>query len=236
MSPHGLTRYHHGPDEHGNPAKAAVKQCAGRHQRLLRPPLPPGRLRPVGLPPGRGRDTAAAPGAHLQRLAAGALAARYGCTVQAVQKMLTYSRVSPATATAVRALYRELWDQPPPEGTPAERQAAARARNHARRQGWCPPAAWDDDEIDHPAAVPAPGWRRFPVADAIREARERAGLSQYKLAAAVGVSRSAVQNWERATRIPEEPNWVQLELTLGPLGVVRESKDAPREEAADAAA
>ena len=74
------------------------------------------------------------------------------------------------------------------------------------------------------------------VAAAIREARERAGLSQRRLADLAGVTRRSVQYWEEAKRRPGEQSWVQLELTLGPLGVVRESKDAPREEAADAAA
>lgn len=60
------------------------------------------------------------------------------------------------------------------------------------------------------------------LAAALRRAREQAGLSQYRLAAVVGVSRSAVQMWEDARRTPGPESWVQLELALGPLGVVRE--------------
>lgn len=60
------------------------------------------------------------------------------------------------------------------------------------------------------------------LAAALREAREQAGLSQRRLAAVVGVSRSAVQMYERAARTPGAEVWVQLELTLGPLGVVRD--------------
>ena len=71
-----------------------------------------------------------------------------------------YPRVTAATARAVRGLYDELWDRPPPEGTRWEKTAAARARNHARQQGWPPAQAWDDDEIDDPAAVLAEGWER----------------------------------------------------------------------------
>lgn len=59
------------------------------------------------------------------------------------------------------------------------------------------------------------------LAAAIRQARGQAGLSQRDLAAAVGVSRPAVQQWERGARTPAPENWVQLELTLGPLGIVR---------------
>lgn len=66
--------------------------------------------------------------------------------------------VAVATARAVRDLYGELWDRPPPEGTHREKVAASRARNHARRQGWAPPLAWD--AIDDPDASPAQGWER----------------------------------------------------------------------------
>jgi ribosome-binding protein aMBF1 (putative translation factor) len=68
------------------------------------------------------------------------------------------------------------------------------------------------------------------LAAALREARERAGLSQYRLAAIVGVSRSAVQKWEDAARMPAGDRWVQLELTLGPLGIVRDPGPATGQE------
>ena len=75
------------------------------------------------------------------------------------------------------------------------------------------------------------------LAAAVRRARAEAGLSQYRLAAAVGVSRSAVQMWEDARRMPGEESWVQLELTLGPLGVVRDRvPEAPETAAKEEAA
>jgi len=49
------------------------------------------------------------------------------------------------TAATVRGLYDELWDMPGP---------SARTRVFALRRGWVPPMAWDDDEIDDPAAQP----------------------------------------------------------------------------------
>lgn len=72
------------------------------------------------------------------------------------------------------------------------------------------------------------------LAAAIRRARTDAGLSQRALSYQLGVSRPALQQWERGARTPAPDNWVQLELTLGPLGVVRESgqEQAAREEAA----
>jgi len=62
------------------------------------------------------------------------------------------------------------------------------------------------------------------VAEAIRRAREDAGLSQRRLAVLVGVTDVCVGLWERAQRTPGAESWVQLELTLGPLGIVRDPK------------
>lgn len=76
------------------------------------------------------------------------------------------------------------------------------------------------------------------IGEAIREARRHAGISQLRLAAAVGVSQMAVRLWEQAKRTPGEKSWVQLELTLGPLGVVpgvgREVRQRGEEAADDA--
>lgn len=62
---------------------------------------------------------------------------------------------SPRTGTTqkwkaenIAALYDELWDQPRHD------DIADQARIVARREGWHPPLAWDDDEIDDPAAKP----------------------------------------------------------------------------------
>lgn len=58
-----------------------------------------------------------------------------------------------ATARAVRDLYDGLWDiDPAAEGVEARWVSEARARAAKRR--WAPPAAWDDEYIDSPAAVP----------------------------------------------------------------------------------
>ena len=90
-------------------------------------------------------------------------------------------------------------------------------------------------------ALTAARWRRVTqassgrpaVAAAIREAREAAGLSQRRLAAVLGVTDVCVGLWERAQRTPGPDSWVQLELTLGPLGVVRErGVEAEAEDAA----
>lgn len=61
------------------------------------------------------------------------------------------------------------------------------------------------------------------VAAVIASARKGAGLSRARLALALGVTERAVEYWETARRTPGAGTWVQLELTLGPLGVVREA-------------
>ena len=78
----------------------------------------------------------------------------------------------------------------------------------------------------------------FPVVAAtIRQAREQAAMSRPRLAAVVGVTATAVQWWEQGKRTPSAENWVQLQLTLGPLGVVRAGTPEPAaEESRDAAA
>ena len=58
------------------------------------------------------------------------------------------------TARVVAEVYDRLWDKPAPEG---RNRSCALAM--ARRKGFVPPLAWDDDEIDDPAARPHGEWR-----------------------------------------------------------------------------
>ncbi|GAA1455199.1 hypothetical protein [Nocardiopsis tropica] len=78
------------------------------------------------------------------------LAERLSMTPANFSDLLRRDQVTAATARRVTALYDELWDQAPPEGTPLERKAASMARRIAGSRGWLPPAAWDDDLIDVP--------------------------------------------------------------------------------------
>ena len=64
--------------------------------------------------------------------------------------------VQRTTEAKVRALYDELWDAPAPTGG-YPGSVAQKARRLAVKHGWVPPMAWDDDEIDDPAAVPDTG-------------------------------------------------------------------------------
>ena len=71
---------------------------------------------------------------------------RLGWTTSNLWTMiLGRGQVQVATARKVADLYDELWDQP------GDRR---RSVNLARRNGWVPPMAWDDDTIDDPAAQP----------------------------------------------------------------------------------
>lgn len=62
--------------------------------------------------------------------------------------------VSPRNAARVAELYDRLWDKPAPTRTKGERITASRTKATATRNGYLPPLAWDDDEIDDPAAQP----------------------------------------------------------------------------------
>ena len=79
------------------------------------------------------------------------IAARAGITSQRIRPILDGAPATAATVRAINALYEELWDQAPPEGTHRDKIAASRARGRAARLGWVPPAAWDDiDHDEHP--------------------------------------------------------------------------------------
>jgi AraC-like DNA-binding protein len=74
------------------------------------------------------------------------IASRLGVTKQAVRDLCRPSGqlALPSTRTAVARVYDELWDQKPtgPRVTVT--------KQWARRNGWLPPLAWDDDTIDDP--------------------------------------------------------------------------------------
>ncbi|MEI4273910.1 hypothetical protein TEK04_19490 [Klenkia sp. LSe6-5] len=77
------------------------------------------------------------------------LAGRLGMEPGNFSRVIAADVVVASTHRAVAALYDELWDQPQHAGC-----GATRARRRAEHEGWPPPAAWDDDTIDDPAAGP----------------------------------------------------------------------------------
>lgn len=108
------------------------------------------------------------------------LASRLGVSFQNVFDYTTRDRVRRSTALKVAGLYDELSMLPGPSSSAAKRAAS---------KGWPPPLAFDDDQIDNPAARPADGVRGtvqgYPR-DLDREQRvlelTRAGLSAADIA------------------------------------------------------
>lgn len=103
------------------------------------------------------------------------------------------SKVHRTTAVNIRALYDEPWRQEPTGAN------AVRSRNIARKRGWAPPMAWDDDRIDDPDAQPSdPQYLDYP---------SRCRLARELLSIGVDVqsaSRSAMVSYKTAQKIKRE--------------------------------
>lgn len=84
------------------------------------------------------------------------LAPMLHCTDRSLHRLFEdgVQYVSRARAESIVRLYDELWDKPAPQTTKGERISARRVLLIARTRRYAPPAAWDDDLIDHPAAQP----------------------------------------------------------------------------------
>lgn len=92
------------------------------------------------------------------------LSRKLGCHPDRLSVMLVkQDGVSPRNATRIAAMYDQLWDKPAPTRTTGQRISASRTIARAQRLGFIPPLAWDDDEIDDPAAQP------YLPSDGIRE-------------------------------------------------------------------
>lgn len=83
------------------------------------------------------------------------LARALGMTAANFGAMLRRDLITERTDTAVRALYEQLSTTLPAARTACERQGVTRATRHAAAQGWPPPLAWDEGQLDDPAAQPA---------------------------------------------------------------------------------
>jgi transcriptional regulator with XRE-family HTH domain len=129
------------------------------------------------------------------------LARRLGKTPANVTETVHGTRqTTVATAAAVRGLYDELWDSPPPETNQRERIAAARSRHYAAAHGWPPPLAWDDDTIDDPTTQPDLRDSTQTVAQQrIEDAREllTQGVSAELIAARLGTTLDALHSLSR---------------------------------------
>lgn len=131
-----------------------------------------------------------------------ALAGQLGMDQSNITRLIRSERsVAVSTALRVRALYDRLWDTPPPQDSCSEKIAASRSRRMARQRGWVPPMAWDDEQLDDPAAAPDPGTEpqravgaqpKLPPADELRFLTS-CGESIAGLATRFGVSETTVR-------------------------------------------
>lgn len=105
-------------------------------------------------------------------------------------------RTSLRTATRIRALYLQLWNQQP-EQHGVSVLAAARARRLAAASRWHPDIDWDD--IDDPAAEPQIGEQTSRLDAVVEDTAELAaeGYSREGIAARLGIQWEAVRQAHR---------------------------------------
>jgi hypothetical protein len=129
------------------------------------------------------------------------IARQTGIEAASLELLPDRRKATPEQVRQIAGTYERLWDQLPPLGTAAQRQAADAALARARRSRWAPPMAWDVDVLDDPAGRPAPGWRPrrtsqyrpVDLAEDARFIREHGGYryaSAMQIALRPGVTRS----------------------------------------------
>ena len=101
--------------------------------------------------------------------------------------------VFPSTHAKVVEVYERLSMTLPPTSTPAERGAATRSRNRARRNGWLPPLAWTN--IDDPDESPTDWQYRPPTREELLLDLDQQGAGISVACEALDVSRDSLQVW-----------------------------------------
>lgn len=154
MKAHGTQgRYSKGPDVEGNPRGCRCRPCRDAQAQYMRGWR---RRSATGVCTPRTFVPAAGSKRRLQALmtqghslaALGRRVARDDTLHRVMRARFVYAY----TADAIKRVYDELWD------VPAVGPVAHKTRNLARRRGYPPPMAWDDETIDDPDARPA-RWR-----------------------------------------------------------------------------
>lgn len=149
-------------------------------------------------------------------------------------------KIYASTAHDVAVAYNRLWNQDPLKHGVSQ-QAVNRLRNYARKHGWPPPGAWDDESLDDPNAHPDwtgccgtdRGWwmhkqQQLPMCDRCQEAHtdwlaERKHLPQGERFRALGIARGEASN--RGAALAEDARelmritGIDVELAAERLGV-----------------
>lgn len=122
---------------------------------------------------------------------------RCGITQRSIVDINTggIKNVRPETFTAICAVYDELWDKPAPDRRDGIRDRMIR---YARRNGWAPPLAWDDDSIDDPAATPT----IYGTEETIRRNLHAQGLSDRAMSRELGLRPDAIRDWRVQAGLP----------------------------------
>jgi transcriptional regulator with XRE-family HTH domain len=123
-----------------------------------------------------------------------AQAKRSGWEAGNYAKLAQGGPVRSATARTVARLYDRLSMTPAPASPSAEQ-----VRKMAATRGWVPPLAWDDDEIDDPAAKPVGSLNRIPeesLEDFLARYQQVAGeaLTWAEVAEKLGTTLDAVKS------------------------------------------
>jgi hypothetical protein len=157
-------------------------------------------ITPASAPEGWLRIGATGTQRRIQALAAlgysfGRIAQATGTHRDQVQRLAHGDRthVTASTAARINAAYRALSMTPPPGRARYDRASRTRTIQHAQRNGWAPPLAWNDATIDDPAARPSgAGYQEPTIADQARELAEM-GLTIPAIAGRLGAKQSTVE-------------------------------------------
>lgn len=127
---------------------------------------------------------------------ASVVARRVGCKPRTLATLIYRGRISARLAKRIAEVYEDLWDKQGPS-----RVAAGRAR----QLGYCPPAVWDDSDIDDPAAEPqglAQQLDRGRPGVNLEDVKWMSswGMADEQIAARLGVTRGALETARRRAR------------------------------------
>ncbi|MFE6966903.1 hypothetical protein ACFVAJ_17465 [Agromyces sp. NPDC057679] len=92
---------------------------------------------------------------------------RCGVSVHNFSAMMRREQMRAQTHRTVAAVYEQLSMTLPPSSTTAEKQAISRSQNHARANGYRPPLAWDDIDLDDDIAAGAVESEETPEIDEV---------------------------------------------------------------------